>query len=432
LALGEVDFASCLSSSATPAQQSVVVKFVEACLRVRGGMKPCATEVFRALDLRESGEYHRVWQTLLTLQHTDSPVDLLRPVKGKGAGKGKGTAPKDVQAENDSSSAPTQSLKSLPAAGPQLLGALLRFPANTVQPLNSGLPKLLEHREVLIALAREAKTARVLEAALAPSSALLPKLRARLARAYKGTMGGLGPHPVGGWVCAALWRASLGDVGLREAFSKELLDVEEDLRAHNFAVWKVCGLHQAKVRKEEWASQQEKASKTKRIFDSILEDGDPEAAKAAALKRKREEQEAAEHEAQLRADPTLVGLLPADATNEGEELEPSKDDEDADAELDELFTAGRKKSRRKHTTTEVPSNKVEDSPAKKNSVGTKHDLSTDSSLLETLQLISGRAPAEGRKKGKRHDASDDSDGEKENVAVVQKRKKKKKSRVEAS
>merc|ERR1712232_1535278 len=200
-------------------------------------------------------------------------------------------------------------LRALPVAGPQLLSALLRFPADAVQPLNSGLPKFMEHRDTLVALARGAKTARVLESALAPASSILPKLRARLARSFKSALGELGPHPVGGWVCAALWRTSLGDTALREAFAEELLAVEDSLRTHNFAVWKVCGLHQAKVRQEEWSQQQEKAGKAKRLFDSLLQDGDPEAAKAAERARKQAEEDAADREAQALRDPVVAGLL---------------------------------------------------------------------------------------------------------------------------
>lgn len=403
-----MDFAACLKSATTNAHQAIAVRFAEACLRLRAGLKLCAAEIFRALDLRASTEYHRVWPTLLALEHTDSPATLMR-VKGKGKGKG------EVEAVLESGTPPKTTLKSLPAVGPQLLTALLRFPADAVQPLNSGLPKFMENREVLLALAREAKTARVLEGALAPASALLPKLRARLARAFKGALGELGPHPVGGWVCAALWRASLGETALREAFAKELLDVEEALRAHNFAVWKVCGLHQAKVRQEEWSQQQEKAGKAKRLFDSILEDADPEAAKVAAHARVRAAEDAADREALQ--DPTVAGLLPAelpgatDGTKEdSKEKANGEDDEDdggSDEELDQLMKLSSRQRRFKRKNGKQD-NAAEDSGPSKGSRGGVALKPTvgDPSLLETLELISGKAPAKIRKRQKRAAVAD--------------------------
>merc|ERR1740121_2315048 len=111
-------------------------------------------------------------------------------------------------------------------------------------------------------------------------------------------MGALGPHSVGGWVCAALWRSSLGDAALREAFAQELLAVEDALRTQNFAVWKVCGLHQAKVRREDWTQQQQKAGKAKKLFQELIDGGDPEAARAAARAREKAAEEAAEKAAE--------------------------------------------------------------------------------------------------------------------------------------
>lgn len=402
LALSEVDFTSCLKPEASQAQQTIAVKFCEACLRLRAGLKVCSAEVFRSLDLRESSEYHRVWPTILALEKTDSPAALLRPIKAPKAGE---------NADN----VPPPTVKGLPAAGPLLLGALLRFPADAVQQLNSGLPKFLENREVLVAMARGAKTARVLEGALAPHSALLPKLRARLARCFKGALGGLGPHPVGGWVCASLWRASLGDVTLRAAFAEELVAVEDALKAHNFAVWKVCGLHQAKVRKEEWTEQQDKASKSKRLFDSLLEDADPEAAKAAASARVRAAEDAADKEA-ARSDPLLASLLPADLVGAGADDEDAGldriQDEDAepeeayDAELDDLFSTKKEKRRKGVEVIRVPL-ATSSSRSTMNTSGLKTKPKVvDSALAEALQLISGKSSSTNvRKKAKKKKAA---------------------------
>ena len=131
--------------------------------------------------------------------------------------------------------------------------------------------------------------------------------RLKLAASFKGLMATLGPHHIGGWVCAALWRTSLGDSGLRQAFAKELLDVEEKLRADNFAVWKVCGLHQVKVHTAEWMQQQKKAGKVQALFGDLIE-GDTESARAAKMRKVR----AAEDEALAKAateameDPTAA------------------------------------------------------------------------------------------------------------------------------
>merc|ERR1712232_1205110 len=78
LALGEIDFASCLGTEGTPTQRAVVVKALEACLRLRAGLKQCAAAIFQALDLRVSAEYHRAWPTLLTLERVESVAGLLR------------------------------------------------------------------------------------------------------------------------------------------------------------------------------------------------------------------------------------------------------------------------------------------------------------------------------------------------------------------
>lgn len=271
LALAEVDFVACLSSS-DPAQHMVVLKFLEASLRLRAGLKQAAGGVFRALALHASSEYHRAWPTLLCL---DAKADVASLWKSE------------------------KVLRRFPSAGPMLLAVLLRFPAETVAPITSGLAKMLS-QEILVALALESRTARVLEAALAPSSAVATR-RQKLCSVFQGSMAVLGPHPCGGWVCAALWRASLG-TKLREAFAKELLEVEEQLRRENFAVWKVCGLHQVKVRREEWMQQQNKAGKVQALFEDLLASEDQEALKAAKQRRAR----AAEDEALSRAveDPT--------------------------------------------------------------------------------------------------------------------------------
>jgi hypothetical protein len=265
------------------------------------------------------------------------------------------------KAETEHENKAPRVLRQLPASGPLLLGAFLRFPAETVQPLNAGLAKLLgsPHLSVFLnAMAREAKTARVLEAALAPSSAVLPKLRAKLVRAFKGLLGSLAPHHIGGWVCASLWRASLSDTQTREAFAQELLAVEDRLRRENFAVWKVCGLNQAKLHGEVWQKQQEKAGKARRLFDSILLGADPELAKAAAVARQNAVED--EDERRAREDPIVAGLLPA-------------------PEVPELPTDVSSACRKRKHSAELGS---EDQTA---------SVTRDGTLDETLKLIAGKA-----------------------------------------
>ena len=275
LALSELDFTACLRSSSGPQQHVVVLRFLEAALRLRAGLKQAAGGVFRALELQASSQYHQAWPSLLSLGTAANIEDLY---KEEGSEK---------------------RLCKIPAGGPLLLTVLLRFPTETVAPITSGLGKILKEKTFLSALAMDARGARVLEAALAPSSAL-KAARLKLAKAFKGTLDVLGPHPIGGWVCAALWRTSLSDTSLRTSFATELLSVEDQLRKENFAVWKICGLHQMKQRTEEWTQQQKKAGKIHALFEDIL-DGDPEAAKAAAASRVRAEED--EQMARAHEDP---------------------------------------------------------------------------------------------------------------------------------
>lgn len=391
LSLGELDFASCLGADATPTQKAVVAKFLEACLRLRACFKQGAAAVFKALGLNSSTEYQRSWPTLLALETTGSPADLLCSPRLKSRGEASG----DVALEDKSPDTPNSDesavLRSLPAAGAQILALLLRFPADAVQPLNSGMPKLLKSRPALVAMAKEARVARVLEAALAPQSALMPKLRAKLTRAFKGLLGGLGPHPVGGWVCAALWRASLGDVALREAFSKELLAVEDALRQRNFAVWKVCGLHQAKTRQEEWTQQQEKASKAQRLFGALLEGG--AAAEAAAETKQGGTPARAAANAAALTDSIVADLLPD--TSAAAEIKPAVGlgdwqegpEEEEDADMDRLFARGRRGAGKKRAA------KVDASAAE-----VPQQTAGDADLREALELIAGRAPKRVRRK----------------------------------
>ncbi|CAL1132854.1 unnamed protein product [Cladocopium goreaui] len=390
LALNELDFVACLGSGSQNAQHMVVLKFLEASLRLRAALKQAAGGVFRALALHASSEYHRAWSSLLSLapldvnsliegewmskserksEKTNSKTDgkdtKLKAKKGKKfKGMEKGVHSGEDKKENpeteagEAESVGSPKLRRLPAAGAMLLAVLLRFPAETVAPIVSGLSKILR-KDILLALALESRTARVLEAALAPSSALGMR-RLKLAASFKGLMATLGPHHIGGWVCAALWRTSLGDSGLRQAFAKELLDVEEKLRADNFAVWKVCGLHQVKVHTAEWMQQQKKAGKVQALFGDLIE-GDTESARAAKMRKVR----AAEDEALAKAateameDPTVAALLPCEPMEESPAL----------------------------ATIEVSQSK------------SKAD-SGDQSLQETLQLIKGKASRKKRKRAR--------------------------------
>jgi len=386
LTFAEVDLAACLAPSAVAPQRTVVVRLLEACLRLQTGFKHVATEVFRTLGLRDTSENHKVWPTLLALEDIGGPEALLREATSENGNSAGGEG--RIHAK----------LRPLPAAGPQLLGLLLRFPKEVVQPLNLGLPKLLDRQDLLETLAREPRTARVLEAALTPTSALLPKLRMRLTRAFTGLLGGLGPHPIGGWVAAALWRSSLGNATLRAKFAEELLAVEDELRANNFAVWKVCGLNAAKIRKEEWAEQQQKASKTKRIFSEIIDGGDAEAAQAAQRARLRAAEDAAD--AAVRADPMIAGLLPAEEAVDKEQPDGDSNvpvatddgDEDEDAELDRLFNESGGKQRKRHRQKVALANDEAMATTKKEQArGQAEKVSGDASLDEVLQLISGKA-----------------------------------------
>ena len=340
LALSEIDFVACLGKGAQNAQHMVVLKFLEASLRLRAALKQAAGGVFRALALHASSEYHRAWPSLLSL---DASLDVTSLLEGEGAQTEKSTAKAKTDArkvgsaklkgkglEKRRQSDKTQSegeasgykldgqaeslgnvkLRRLPAAGAMLLAVLLRFPAETVAPIVSGLSKILR-KDILLALALESRTARVLEAALAPSSALGVRLRLKLAASFKGAMATLGPHHIGGWVCAALWRTSLGDSNLREAFAQELLEVEDKLRTHNFAVWKVCGLHQVKVHNAEWMLQQKKAGKVQALFGDLIGGEDAESAKAAKMRKARAEEDEALAKAAAEAteDPTVAWSL---------------------------------------------------------------------------------------------------------------------------
>lgn len=399
LALNELDFVACLGSGSQNAQHVVVLKFLEASLRLRAGLKQAAGGVFRALALHASSEYHRAWSSLLSLapldvnsliegesmgkseresgktgSNTDGTDTKLKAKKDKKGKKFKGME-KGVHSEDKKENPETEAveaesigspkLRRLPAAGAMLLAVLLRFPAETVAPIVSGLSKILR-KDILLALALESRTARVLEAALAPSSALGMR-RLKLAASFKGLMATLGPHHIGGWVCAALWRTSLGDSGLRQAFAKELLTVEEKLRTDNFAVWKVCGLHQVKVHTAEWMQQQKKAGKVQALFGDLIE-GDTESAKAAKMRKVR----AAEDEALAKAatealeDPTVAALLPCEPV------------EESPATL---------------ATIEVSQKSRADSG--------------DQSLQETLQLIKGKAASRKKRKRAREIAEED-------------------------
>ncbi|CAE8646632.1 unnamed protein product, partial [Polarella glacialis] len=391
-----------------------------------------AGAVFRALGLHASSEYQRAWPTILSLERLEDVDALLKPVGAqqgrRGSARPAATEESEATISASSSSSGPRQLRNLPSAGPQILAMLLRFPAEVVAPLLTGLQKVLSNSELLGALAREARTARVLEAALAPSSALSAPLRLKTARAFKGTLGALGPHHVGGWVAAAVWRASLGETALRAAFAEELLAVEEDLRAKNFAVWKVCGLHQAKVRQEEWSQQQSKAGKTQRLFEGLLEGGDAEAAKAAAAARTRAEDDRAmakaAAEAAVLADPTVAALL-AFSAPEGDGADEPEEEEDT-AEVDKLLATAkpwelRKRKKRRAAAAAEPSEPQPEAPA-----ATAKAEGGDKDLAAALELIRGRAPAKVRKQQKKREAAAEAaaseDDSPENAPVKKKAK----------
>jgi len=393
LALAELDFTACLGSQGGPSQHVVVLKFLEAALRLRSGLKQAAGAVFRAFGLHASSDHHRAWPTLLALDRLED-ADALQKSSLKQSSENQNKADQDDKASHHDSAF---LLRNLPSAGPQILAMLLRYPAEAVVPISAGLPKMLAKQPLLVALAKEPKTARVLEAALAPSSALAGNLRLRMARAFKGTLVQLGPHHVGGWVCAALWRPSLAEPALRESFAKELLSVEEELRTKNYAVWKVCGLHAAKVRQEEWSQQQQKAGKTQRLFGELLEGGDAEAAKAAAAVRARaaEDQAMAKAaaEAAVLADPTVAALLPAP------EIEGDTLDEIASQDL-EIDGLGKRRQKKKPSEMTNASESAETLRSE-----------GDSSLTEALELIKGRSASSIKRRKKKLDAKDVEDEE---------------------
>jgi len=381
LALQGIDFNACLGASSN-SRQAVVVKLAEACLRIQAGFKTLGTSVFRSLDLKSAADFHRAWPTLLALERVDKLEDLLRTDASK--------------AEEGSVAA----LRPLPSAGAQLVSALLRFPPEAVQPLIIGLPKQLKAVGAFNALARESKTARVLETALSTTSALPEALRVRLAHSFRGLLGGLGPHPIGGWVCVALWKVSLGHTHLRETFVKELLEVESGLREVNYAVWKVCGLNDAKLRQEEWSSRQKKAGKTKRLFENIVDGGDPEAAKAAAAARQRAAEDTAfreaevaakeAEEAQALADPMTASLLVSTRMDPDQQDEAAKDVPDED--IDRLFSGKRRRKERDLEKKVVAAPQTDAVPA-----AADHDAD----LLEALKLIKGEVSNNARTRRKR-------------------------------
>eukprot|EP00930_Biecheleria_cincta_P049040 TRINITY_DN34284_c0_g1_i1.p1 TRINITY_DN34284_c0_g1~~TRINITY_DN34284_c0_g1_i1.p1 ORF type:complete len:785 (-),score=183.42 TRINITY_DN34284_c0_g1_i1:66-2099(-) len=395
LALAELDFTALLGDDAGPSQHVIVLKLLEAALRLKTGFRQVAIPIFRALALQAASEHHRSWPTILCLEQLGFE-SLWKPASGRKQ-HGKAAELKDTTGLDETLKASSQPLqiRNMPSAGPQILAALLRFPGDAVTPILAGLPKLLEQRELLVALAQGARTAKVLEAALSPSSALNSKQRLRMVKAFKGCLACLGPHHVGGWVCAAVWRASLAEPSLREAFAKELLEVEEELRSQNFAVWKVCGLHQAKVRNEEWTKAQHKAGKTQRLFGELLEGGAPEAVKAPAVVGSSQDRD--KLKAAVLADPTVAALLPmADDTDD--KLEQSEEDGGDASEVDGLLSS-RPKRRRKLAKAGTGIKKAElKSPSVASSSG-----KGDASLMEALKLLKSRASGRARKKRKRSD-----------------------------
>lgn len=430
LAVADLNFEVLLSAGSTPAQHAVVTKLLEASLRLNNAQKQLASEVFKALNLRSAAEHPRAWAALLLVDHSaEGPTALLAPAeKGwrKGAGKGSeevGKKSNVVDKAADGASAGGMGerplkLKPLPTAGPQLVSTLLRFSSEAVEPLNSGLPQLLASRQALRALALEPRTARVLEAALSPTSALLPSARLRLARAFRGLLGELGPHPVGGFVCGAVWKAALGEADLRQELAKELLEVKDILRTQNWAVWKVCGLYQAEVKQEEFAQKQRKAGKTKELFKEVLDGSNVEAAKAAAASSARKVEDFAnrEAEAQRRAvakvDPMVASLLctPARADKEDEAEDANtaapgaaaEGDGAAAREIDELFSAPKKRRKRQvaeETNTDAASVQCVETAA------TGAAPLADWDLAKAMDIIAGREAMTKREKRKQRKRS---------------------------
>lgn len=461
-ALGKIDFGNLLAPEATWTMHGVVIKVLEACLRLRAGLVQAAAAVFKALTVGEPSEYSRAWPAVLLLDaKADSPAALLCP-----AGNRRRNAPADPTAEgartapNDSVAA-ARVLKQLPAAGPQLLSTLLRFPAEAVEPLNSGLPAMFANKDALGALAMERKAARALQAALESTSAVSGKLRLRLAKAFRGLLADLAPDPIGGWVAAAVFKASLGQTALRASLAKEMLSVEESLRVNNFAVWKVCGLNQAKHKTGEWAERQKKAGKAQRMLAEVLDDGGrgaAEAAKAAAEAKRRRQEDAASRRAeaskaaaaarneQWLSDPVMARLMggadgadsSADEADEGKGARAmaavegrargkagDAEERRAAAEIDAVFRQGRRWPGAGSTGDKQGSAAT----AATASVASKQLVAKDSALAEVLDIIAGKGASSTKKKRgkKRRDAvasvaakpGDDSDSsDAEGVALV--------------
>jgi len=307
--LGGLDLSKLAVASASWDSHNVVVKLLGACTRLRSCFAEVASQLFEALQipLGEEEDVSNCWPALLTLESNMTVADLVVPPQGDYV-------------------RPT--LRQLPQAGPQIVLELLRFPLEAVRPLHRGLPKLFANKDALRALALERNPARVLQAAVDSSTSTLPpNLRVRLIRSFRGLMAEIAPDPIGGWVAAAVYKASLGDMKLRQRLAKEMLSIEESLRVNNFAVWKVCNLNQAKTKTGEWAERQQKAGKAKRFLDDIIADGRGATAPAAkgavaeAKRRKIEDAEIRKVEAEKAkvaaarkkawgADPLVASLLP--------------------------------------------------------------------------------------------------------------------------
>jgi len=443
--LGEIDFRNLLGPEATWDMHAVVVKVLEACLRLRVGLEKSASEVFKALGLGERTEFKRAWPVLFLLDaKAEGPGALLKPAgqgrkgSGKGAsGDGKAAEGAKAAGEGADSSLPLL-LRQLPAAGPQLLATLLRFPVEAAEPLNSGLPGLFVSKDALRALAMETKSARVLQLALESTSALKGHLRLRLAKAFKGLIADLAPDPIGGWVAAAVYKASLGEMTLRENLAKEMLSVEESLRINNFAVWKVCGLNQAKMKTGEWAERQQKAGKAKRLFNELVDDGGKgasEAAKAAAEAKSRRAEDAASRKAEAEKaekasaaarnekwldDPLMARLMGGadDAGSSGDEADDGgvraiaaiegkgraareqakaqdRQGRRAATEIDEVFKKGRRQVGWANGGAAAKANMAAPVATKSKAVV------KDAALSDVLDLIAGKTTPKSKKRRKR-------------------------------
>jgi len=180
----------------------------------------------------------------------------------------------------------------------------------------------------LLALAKHAQGCRVIEAITDPSTPLSSSLLNKLVRTFTGHYREMALHPNGSFAVTALYRAASPEA--KTALVGELLEIEEELKAANYAVYRRCELPRYKKSKEEWEARQEKKSKARALFQDILaarEDEERRNTSRSAAGNVDEDEEVA----QLKQDPVASLLL---------EAAPIKDEDEGTTEAISTASVG--------------------------------------------------------------------------------------------